>query len=308
VLDTLVVMGRRMLQGKSPFSPDRTHLHHRLLALGLPYDQTVMLLYVGMMLFGCLALVVQSLPEWQQLASALITAFILFAGLFIFERTQPRIYGLRQAQLLQTITTYAKNHSGWLQRNTRPCALTALTFVGIAAMLAPTPHKHSIAMLYIVLVSVVLLYPWHPDREHAAVQKGIVYLMLAALFLSLQTSAPSWLHDYLAVLAAVALGIVLVRATSWDSDTHGSSSFQVLVLLSMAIIPIVLLPMHNSDGVEHVVLACLESVPVAWLLNGYSVHIYQRNRRVTLVLMGLIVLALLKSEIHHAGILSKLLS
>ncbi len=39
--DTLCVMIRRALRGKSPFSADREHLHHLLLAAGLTISQTV---------------------------------------------------------------------------------------------------------------------------------------------------------------------------------------------------------------------------------------------------------------------------
>lgn len=39
--DTLCVMIRRVLRGKSPFSGDREHLHHLLLAAGLTISQTV---------------------------------------------------------------------------------------------------------------------------------------------------------------------------------------------------------------------------------------------------------------------------
>ena len=45
VLDTLMVMSRRLWEGRSPFSADRNHLHHHLLALGLRQDQAVAVLY-----------------------------------------------------------------------------------------------------------------------------------------------------------------------------------------------------------------------------------------------------------------------
>lgn len=34
--DTIRVMGQRLLKGKGPFSPDKTHIHHLLLAAGIP--------------------------------------------------------------------------------------------------------------------------------------------------------------------------------------------------------------------------------------------------------------------------------
>lgn len=46
VLDTLTVMGRRLLEGKSPFKPDRGHIHHILLRRGLSPRQALVFLLV----------------------------------------------------------------------------------------------------------------------------------------------------------------------------------------------------------------------------------------------------------------------
>lgn len=47
VLDTMVVMTRRVLKRKSPFSPDRGHAHHRLQDIGLTKFQTLAVLGVA---------------------------------------------------------------------------------------------------------------------------------------------------------------------------------------------------------------------------------------------------------------------
>jgi UDP-GlcNAc:undecaprenyl-phosphate GlcNAc-1-phosphate transferase len=47
VYDTLSVAVRRMAEGRGPFSPDRKHVHHRLLdGVGLTHDQVVLCMYV----------------------------------------------------------------------------------------------------------------------------------------------------------------------------------------------------------------------------------------------------------------------
>lgn len=46
VLDTLTVMTSRIMNGRPPFSPDRTHFHHRLLDMGLFHSETVLTLYL----------------------------------------------------------------------------------------------------------------------------------------------------------------------------------------------------------------------------------------------------------------------
>ncbi|MFV2063571.1 MAG: glycosyltransferase family 4 protein [Chloroflexota bacterium] len=45
IIDTFWIITRRVLAGKSPFSPDRGHFHHRLLDLGLTHRGAVLLIY-----------------------------------------------------------------------------------------------------------------------------------------------------------------------------------------------------------------------------------------------------------------------
>jgi UDP-GlcNAc:undecaprenyl-phosphate GlcNAc-1-phosphate transferase len=45
IIDAFWIIVRRLAQGRSPFSPDRGHLHHRLLDVGLSHRQTVLLIY-----------------------------------------------------------------------------------------------------------------------------------------------------------------------------------------------------------------------------------------------------------------------
>lgn len=46
ILDTLMVMTLRIKEGKSPFYPDRRHIHHQLLDIGLKHYQAVAVLYL----------------------------------------------------------------------------------------------------------------------------------------------------------------------------------------------------------------------------------------------------------------------
>ncbi|MBO9569103.1 MAG: undecaprenyl/decaprenyl-phosphate alpha-N-acetylglucosaminyl 1-phosphate transferase [Cellulomonas iranensis] len=58
LLDMGLAIVRRLLNGKSPFHPDRLHLHHRLLALGHSHRRAVAIMYVwtGVLAFGVAAL------------------------------------------------------------------------------------------------------------------------------------------------------------------------------------------------------------------------------------------------------------
>jgi UDP-GlcNAc:undecaprenyl-phosphate/decaprenyl-phosphate GlcNAc-1-phosphate transferase len=45
IMDTLSVMVQRISEGRSPFSADKNHIHHKLLALGFDHHEAVMVIY-----------------------------------------------------------------------------------------------------------------------------------------------------------------------------------------------------------------------------------------------------------------------
>jgi UDP-GlcNAc:undecaprenyl-phosphate GlcNAc-1-phosphate transferase len=60
IIDTFWVIVRRLSTGRSPFSPDRGHIHHRLLDLGLSHRSTVLLIYTVCATLGLTSLLVSS--------------------------------------------------------------------------------------------------------------------------------------------------------------------------------------------------------------------------------------------------------
>jgi UDP-GlcNAc:undecaprenyl-phosphate GlcNAc-1-phosphate transferase len=60
IIDSFWVIVRRVSNGRSPFSPDRGHIHHRLLDLGLSHRGTVLLIYAICAALGLVSLVVSA--------------------------------------------------------------------------------------------------------------------------------------------------------------------------------------------------------------------------------------------------------
>ena len=81
IIDTFWVIVRRLSSGRSPFSPDRGHIHHRLLDLGLSHRSTVLLIYVVCATLGLMSLFVSSATGVLAFVGALVVfgvvAFVL---------------------------------------------------------------------------------------------------------------------------------------------------------------------------------------------------------------------------------------
>jgi len=51
VVDTLFVMVKRISEGHSPFVADKTHMHHRLLSLGMAHYEAVSVIYISQLIY-----------------------------------------------------------------------------------------------------------------------------------------------------------------------------------------------------------------------------------------------------------------
>ena len=51
IIDTFMVMYKRIRAGRSPFSADKNHMHHQLLALGMQHYEAVSFIYLTQILF-----------------------------------------------------------------------------------------------------------------------------------------------------------------------------------------------------------------------------------------------------------------
>ncbi len=83
IFDTLFAMVRRVLEQRSVFSPDRGHIHHRLLDMGLTQRRAVIIIYGVCVVFTAAAIGVALGHEWQ-VGVALLGATAVMIGLVRF--------------------------------------------------------------------------------------------------------------------------------------------------------------------------------------------------------------------------------
>lgn len=79
IIDAFWIIVRRLAQGRSPFTPDRGHLHHRLLDIGLSHRQTVLLIYAICVGLGLLAMLLTGSTQLYAFVGAFVAlGFVLF--------------------------------------------------------------------------------------------------------------------------------------------------------------------------------------------------------------------------------------
>ena len=83
IIDTFWIIVRRISKGRSPFTPDRSHIHHRLLDLGLSHRQTVLAIYGICIALAILALMLTGVTQLY----AFLGVFVA-SGLILFLPTR----------------------------------------------------------------------------------------------------------------------------------------------------------------------------------------------------------------------------
>jgi UDP-GlcNAc:undecaprenyl-phosphate/decaprenyl-phosphate GlcNAc-1-phosphate transferase len=83
IIDTFWIIVRRLTERRSPFSPDRSHIHHRLLDLGLSHRQTVLAIYGICLGLAVLSLLLSGVDQLY----AFLGVFVAF-GLVLFLPTR----------------------------------------------------------------------------------------------------------------------------------------------------------------------------------------------------------------------------
>lgn len=100
IFDTTFAIIRRIVNKKPISAPDKSHLHHRLLALGLSHRKTVLIIYAFGIIFSVAALLLSESTLWG-------TIFIIF-GLLILMELIAEVVGIVHVQYKPILNLFKK--------------------------------------------------------------------------------------------------------------------------------------------------------------------------------------------------------
>jgi len=79
IVDTLVVMTRRMQRGLSPFNPDKTHIHHKMLTWRGSVDHSVFILVTIQIFFSFIGVLFREFGDESSFFLVLIMLYLFFS-------------------------------------------------------------------------------------------------------------------------------------------------------------------------------------------------------------------------------------
>jgi len=81
IIDTIIVMTRRIQRGVSPFSPDKTHLHHKMVNLKKSIDGSVHIIVALQIILSAIGILLRDKSDFINLLLFSIILFVFFQAL-----------------------------------------------------------------------------------------------------------------------------------------------------------------------------------------------------------------------------------
>jgi UDP-GlcNAc:undecaprenyl-phosphate GlcNAc-1-phosphate transferase len=79
---------RRLRAGRSPFTADREHLHHRIMRMGVSQQRTTVILYLWTAMFALPTVIAAFVPFWIAILSGF---FILLISILVIKTNKQKV-------------------------------------------------------------------------------------------------------------------------------------------------------------------------------------------------------------------------
>jgi UDP-GlcNAc:undecaprenyl-phosphate GlcNAc-1-phosphate transferase len=266
IIDTLVVMTRRAVHGENPFRPDRTHLHHRLMDLGLPHAAVVSIMYATMAMFGSIAWSIRFQPEWVRFLTIAGLGMLVYGSVYLAQHSNLRsvFANLREIRIAEVSGIHAVLLAA-ARRSARMGGWILVLALVVPAVFMTRIQEHLGVSALSAGFFVAVFFPWRSSRIRGAIAYGLIFLGLVAL-LSLYhffQESPAWIGRYLLILALIALTWIILKV---KYRAHNRilllSSFEFLCIGTALFVALVVLPTLGAEDtvVRTMFTVCIESI------------------------------------------------
>lgn len=297
VFDTLFVMGRRLVAGKGLFSPDRTHIHHRFMGLGLGHKSTVVLVYGLSYFLAVYAVMSRHLPDRSQLNNlVLLLAFFSLTN-WVLARMLARNENLflRDDRSLLNFFAYR-----WMVRYSHRF-LVLVKYLVLAILVLPllsfgesSLAAASIALLLVILTA--MLYQQRDESSNLFLQLTVYFNAAFLVFVVENDGRASELAGMPLHLVSTALflllfvcsgALLLLRKKSKSLIDSPLEYFLLFIAITIPLLP------DDVTGTFHLLTVAGKSMLLIFGMKLVFLLKARRNRKIiAATVLGLLFIAL----------------
>lgn len=253
ILDTLSVMVQRISEGRSPFSPDKNHIHHKLLALGFGHHEAVMVIYVLQAALFLLAYFLRF--ESDILILGVVTLFFVLSITVLQSaaRSEWQLHRVQRAAGDSPLSRFVTllQRPEWLPRLSYRAIASALAVYAALIVVKTAQFSTDLRLLIIVMFAVAVAFlAILRGRPLNLAEKAVVYVTATVLVyldtvVAAQDTAIAWLTWIAVAVAAVATA---VRLRLYNDRRFQLTPLDLIVLFMALVVPSLPGTLHLPQG------------------------------------------------------------
>ena len=243
IMDTLRVMGDRILDGKKPFEADTRHLHHRLMKMGLHHSEAVLAIYCLHAALITFAFVFRYHSDWFLLSVYIAFSISIIFILSVIERT-----GWQRGERYDFFDGILKTKLKWIKDSKIFIKIFfKLLEVGVPLLLITSCLITSTVASFVstaaavsgcILMTALIL---KPEWSGIALKLSI-YLLVPIIIYQSEINPAAWVNlalerGYNVLFVVVALLVLLVMKFTRRKSGFKSTPMDFLILFIALVIP-----------------------------------------------------------------------
>jgi len=242
VMDTLFVFATRLANGRSPFAADRSHLHHRLMAIGLHHSESVLAIYVLQTLLVAAAYFFRFYSD-----STILAGYLVFSCSVLYVLTHTAVIGRRLERYGWFDTVLKRRLAKLRDEGTviRPSFWIferGLPLLLLCACAIPATVSRTFGCVSLAVAAVMFCIWRRGGLFPVGVLRTVLYLLIPfALHLG-ESALPSWMTGiptriYDATFGVLTLFIVVISKFSRRVKGFHSTPMDFLILFLALFFP-----------------------------------------------------------------------
>lgn len=267
IIDTLTVMVQRIAQGRSPFAPDKGHIHHKLLGLGFSHGEAVSLIYLVQALLVMMVFTLGKASDAEVIAAYALICVVVIGSIEWARHTGLRLHA-SEASGVERRNLFLRRLR-WLPKACDLSLIASLALFMLAGALAPHTASMDASLVTALLAIVALVAILLPAPASRWLIRICTYVMLglSGWTLSLQAQEIPVVAQSLWTYATMVLLLLLVGVRVTRRDLLSITPQDALIALIA--VGALLIPPHLQNSFGRLVpIAVVNLFTVEFLLEG----------------------------------------
>lgn len=239
ILDTLMVMTQRLLERRSPFSPDKNHIHHKLLERGLDHYEAVFLIYAVQA-----SLVLAAYLLRYQADELIVAIYVAFCAGVWGCLTCATHYGWRlrpapERSYVSRKLRWLRNDGGLVQAAFGIAATGVMLYLLAGATLSEAVSLDIGILALALLLTLTTIYKTQRAKPFNWVERAATYVLITCIVYLTQTKPGAFiaLQSYSLLYFGVLAAAVMVGFRFSKEKTFKMTPLDFLVIFIALTVP-----------------------------------------------------------------------